>query len=342
MKPIKDTRSKFVSNIKLPDVKVASKSENLNKVISKQRFKNDTIVREESKPKLTTTSESIDFDKDRNYDNLSAGQKQTVINAQKRDGDVSTYSEKFDKLMSERGGSTISKGIAAVFGRKAAGLSSVVTKATNGKIKNFADTGNKSYDDDEKYLLYKTTLSNANKEENYKKSYGKTGEDYYKGSVKTILNNSKTNQIAGFNGQTSNSRNNHGELVIRDAYNFGKSNYKGGITDPYGTIRNKVGELYDSNNNEGDKNNTGKTYVTIPKSLEEKYKRRYQEELKGKVVDKKDAIFNATTDAIEKGYETVKNKSNSFIKSPDIDKTIAKFKRDKLLKDIQNKITNNK
>ena len=101
MKPIKDTRSKFVSNIKLPDVKVASKSENLNKVISKQRFKNDTIVREESKPKLTTTSESIDFDKDRNYDNLSAGQKQTVINAQKRDGDVSTYSEKFDKLMSE-------------------------------------------------------------------------------------------------------------------------------------------------------------------------------------------------------------------------------------------------
>lgn len=308
----KDPRRNYVSRIQLPETKVVSPTENLNRINALSRYRNDSIVREESKPKFSTTTETLDFDKDRNYNNLTAGQKQTVINRYNRDGDATTPENKFRQMQSERGGSLVAELIDKIAGKKASGLSSSITRISGGKFRNYADKGNKDYDKEDMYILYKTALEN--KDGGYTKAYGETGDKFVKGSSLNMFNPSKTSNIAGFNGRTSNHRNKNNELVITDEYDFGKTNYdKDGKGSWYGKLRDKMGEIYDAPKKGSNPNHTGQTYVTIPKALEQEFKQKYLKEQKGAITDVTDYVFNKSVEKFNRDIDYMKEKGSGVI-----------------------------
>lgn len=277
----------------------------------KNKNTNNKNIEKEKKPVLRGKSEELDFNV-RSFDKLTDGQKQTVINERVRNNDGLSDDETYNKMLVNQSPNYINKLISSVpnFGERAAGLVSKISK--NKLLKN--DKGLRDFSKEELALLYKAATDNSKtKEGAYKSIYGQTGDDYLKGSSKNLINPSVTADMAGSAGRVSSKRNKHGELIIQDQYDFSKvsENYKDkGL---YGKLRYALGQ-------NGEEEETGKTFVTVPKKLEEDLKRMSSNP------DFQDVSFQKASNIVTKIPTSLKQKTKDILKDKKVQELINKGK----------------
>ena len=277
----------------------------------KQKNNNIKSVKEESKPVLRGKSEKIDFNI-RSFKDLPDGQKQTVINERIKNDDGLSDDDTYNRMLVNQSPNYVNKLISKVpyFGERAAGLLSKTSKSK--LLKN--DKGIGDFDKKELAILYKAAMDKSkSKEEGYRNIYGQTGDDYLKGSNKNLMNPSVNADMAGSAGRVRSQRNKHGELVIQDQYDFSKvgKNYKEqGI---YGKLRYALGQ-------NGEEPETGKTHVTIPKSMEEDLKRMSTQP------DFQDIGFQKASGAIMKIPTSLKQRTKDILKDKKVQELINKAK----------------
>ena len=278
----------------------------------KNKNSNIKSVKEATKPTIRGTSEKLDF-KQRDYNKLSQGQKQTVMNRKIENNDGLSEEETYNKMLVDQSPNYVNKVVSKIplVGQRAAGLLSKVGGKQTKNDKKLDD-----FDADQLYMLYKAAKDKSpTKEAGYKNIYGKTGEDYLKGSSKNLLNPSVTADMGGSAGRVSSKRNSKGELVITDQYDFskvGEGYKKQGL---YGKIRYALGQ-------NGEEAETGKTFVTVPKKVEEDLKRR---EASGSI-DNLDAYFQKTTSKLESIPQAIQDKGKEILKDKRVQQLVKKVK----------------